>query len=123
MKTTAEEIRKAEEALKTSGIVNEKGNYDSEFKGYISGFGASLVQAGLLPTVIFYEADSEDAKKRKNLIVALKKMLGIDAGQLARFILERGKANDQPFINKVAQAMVALKLALRMYNKIEKNNG
>ena len=122
MKTTAEEIRKAEEALKTSGIVNN-GNYDSVFKGYISGFGASLVQAGLLPTVIFYESGSDEARDRKNLVDALKVMLGINTEQLARFILERGMANDQTFINKVAQAMVALKLALRMNNKIEKNNG
>ncbi len=122
MKTTAEEIRKAQEALKTSGIVNN-GNYDSVFKGYISGFGASLVQAGLLSTVIFYESGSDEARDRKNLVDALKVMLGINTEQLARFILERGMANDQTFINKVAQAMVALKLALRMYNKIEKNYG
>ena len=117
MKTTAAEIKKAQEALMASKIVNEKGFYDSVFKGYISGFGASLVQAGLLPTVIFYESGSDEAKDRKNLIDALKMMLDINTEQLSRFILERGKANDQAFINKVAQAMVALKLALRMYNK------
>lgn len=116
MKTTAEEIKKAQEALLKSKIVNE-GVYKSVFKGYISGFGASLVQAGLLPTVIFYEAESSEAKERHYLIGALKTMLGINAEQLSRYILEKDKANDQTFINDVAKAMVALKLALRMYNK------
>ena len=116
MKTTAEEIKKAQEALVKSNIVNG-GTYKSVFKGYISGFGASLVQAGLLPTVIFYEADSLEAKERKFLIDALKTLMGIETDKLARYILEKGKANDQTFIKDVTQAMVAMKLALRMYNK------
>ena len=116
MKTTVEEIKKAQEALVESKIVND-GTYKSVFKGYISGFGASLVQAGLLPTVIFYEAESSEAQERNFLINALKTILGIKADKLARYILEKGKANDQTFIKDVAQAMVAMKLALRMYNK------
>ena len=53
MKTTAEDISLAKNALESSHIIRN-GQYQSVFGGYISSFGASLVQAGLLPTIIFF---------------------------------------------------------------------
>lgn len=117
MKTSAKEISKAQQALKDSGIVNGQGEYKSVFGGYISSFGASLVQAGLLPTVIFYENKDAEAKERYKVIEALKKMLNINANQLAVYLLKEKKSDDRKFISDVANGMVALKLALRMYKE------
>lgn len=125
MKTSAQEIDKAQKALKDSGIVNSDGKYKSVFSGYISSFGASLVQAGLLPTVIFYENKDSEAKERYKVIEALKKMLGINSKQLSVYLLSNHKSDDNAFNRQVADAMVALKLALRIYEeeKGDKKNG
>ncbi len=123
MKTSAQEIAKAQKALKDSGIVSANGDYKSVFGGYVSSFGASLVQAGLLPTVIFYENKESEAKERYKVIVALKQMLGINTEKLAAYLLANNKSDNQAFISQVADAMVAVKLALRMYNKKEEKDG
>lgn len=124
MKTTAEEISKAQNALKQSGIVDNSNLYDPVFSGYISSFGASLVQAGLLPTIIFYENDKSDATDRPLTIKALKIMMGIDeATSMTAFIMEQSsnsnlrRCDDHSFLSSVVRNMTALKLALRMYKK------
>jgi len=50
-------IPKAIQAIKNSGI--EKASVvKKEYKGYISSMGASIIQAGLLATLAFYQNDS-----------------------------------------------------------------
>lgn len=119
MKITAQEIAKAQSALKQNGIVSKDGCYSKEFNGYISSFGASLVQAGLLPTIIFFENEDASTDKDRFLVIsALKQLLEIaDKQSMAKIIIEENKANDQVFLNEVARAMTAMKLALRMYKK------
>lgn len=122
MKTTAEEILKAKKALEDSRIVVD-GNYDSVFNGYISSFGASLVQAGLLPTIIFFENEKSAAKDRPKVIVALKMLLGISNDKMTNYIISKEanssirRCDDPLFVKNVVQAMTAMKLALRMFNK------
>jgi len=131
MKTTAQEIESAKRAIIDCHIVNEQNKtYPSEFNGYISSFGASLVQAGLLPTIIFFEnSDSNAEEDRTKVISALKKMLGIaDNTNMANYILSKDnnapirRCDDPAYINKVVQAMTAMKLALRMFNKKNDNH-
>ena len=118
MKITSNEIAKAKDALTEQGIVSPDGKFDSVFNGYISSFGASLVQAGLLPTIIFFENEDSAAQERYRIIRALKQVLDIETqATLAEYIIQEELANDQPFINQVARAMTAMKLALRMYKK------
>ena len=119
MKTTADEIARARRALEQSGVIDNQQGYESVFGGYISGFGASLVQAGILPTVIFYENTDAEAKERYKVIQALKLMLNIEAEQLALYIITNELRDDVCFLDQVTRAMVALKLALRMYKKKE----
>ncbi len=130
MKTTAEEIERAMKALKNSNIVLKDGSYPANYNGYISSFGASLSQAGLLPTIIFFERkDSGAEEDRTKVVSALKMMMGIEGNQkMACYILEKQKENglrhcdDPAFISDVVRNMVALKLALRMFvPKNEKN--
>lgn len=131
MKTTAEEIEKAKQALLESNIVDRNSNsYPDPFNGYISSFGASLVQAGLLPTIIFFERQDQGAEEKRDLVIkALKIMMGINVnGQMASYILgKEGNATlrrceDPAFVDKVVQNMTAMKLALRMFNKKSNND-
>lgn len=121
MKITSDEIIKAQAALTSSHIVNND-RYDSKFAGYISSFAASLTQSGLLATVIAYENTDSQAEKRPQVIAALKTMLDIESSKLAFYILEGNKADDSQFIAKVERAMVALKIALRLYKKVDKKD-
>lgn len=118
-------------------IVQTDGLFDNRFKGYISSFGASIVQSGLLPTVIFFEQSSDKAEKRDLIILALKRILNeyysynID-GKLYRYILEHfhpvnennqqnnNHDNYHAFEEDVTICMVAMKLALRMYQSDKK---
>ena len=131
MKTTAQEIQKAKEALIQSHIVNDMNKtYPSTFNGYISSFGASLVLAGLLPTVVFFERpDSGAEEERDKVINALKKMMDIaDNVKMAAYILEKEndksirRCDDPVFVKLVVQNMTAMKLALRLFEKQKENN-
>ena len=128
MKINSELISKADEALKNTEIVNEQGNYDNRFKGYISSFGASVVQSGLLPTVIFYEKEeSGEAKDRPKVVEALVHILNnrnnnMVGSKLSTYIIRNGNSCGNEFIEEVTNCMVAMKLALRMYHSIKKNN-
>lgn len=118
MRITFEEITKAQKVLADNKIV-VCGKYNKEFNGYISSFGASLVHAGLLPTVIFFENKDSSAEKDRHFVIsALKQMLGIDSSvAMSKYIIEKKKVNDQVLVDKVTRAMTAMKLALRMYEK------
>lgn len=121
MKINSTTIEKACTALETAKIVNSGGEYQDVFKGYISSFGASIAQAGLLPTVIFYENKSDSAQDRTKLIDALIEMLPQNMKpadkMLAKYIILNNKADDRIYVKTVTDAMVALKLALRMYSE------
>lgn len=128
MKIDASLINNADSAIKKAEIVNAQGLYDKVFKGYISSFGASITQAGLIPTIIFFEAKSEQAKDRPKVIDALKLMLDDEyqVDSLAKYLLtkrkdgeESFKAEERQLLKKITTAMVAIKLALRMYKEKE----
>ncbi|MCS6935780.1 MAG: type III-B CRISPR module-associated protein Cmr5 [Chitinophagales bacterium] len=96
----------------------------SEFNGYISSFGASIISAGLLPTVIFY-SQKGDSNERQKIIAALEEILrkhDYENINLLNKTIELFKAdNQQDKINrlteKISDAAIALKLAIRIFPK------
>ncbi len=113
-----------------------------QFKGYISSFGASIIQAGLLPTLAFY-SDANKAKgdrsmlipaliwildKNKNLkpdesvitaldiIVKDEKKLPDQMNILFNWLL---KQNSEMLRKELMDAAIALKLALRTFKEID----
>ena len=131
MKIDSSIIIKANAAIEDAKIINN-GQYDKVFKGYISSFGASIAQAGLLPTLIFYENKSDKASERPKVVSALKKMLPEEyqVDSLARFLLEKKKedakkykSEEKKLLKLVTNAMVAIKLALRMYEEKKDREG
>lgn len=126
-------IEKAYDAIKNVGIVNKDGEYDKVFKGYISSFGASIAQAGLIPTIIFYESESDQAKDRPKVVKALMQLLDQEyqVMSLAQCLLRKrdnkGKEDyekeEKQLLKKMTVAIVAIKLALRLYKeKKQKDN-
>ena len=99
---------------------------DKEFNGYISSFGASVIAAGILPSVIFFSQKGDSASDRNLIIDCIedlmkkKHYIRADDGLLKKIkiLIE---TNDRAELNrlteKIGQAAIALKLAIRTFPK------
>lgn len=135
-------------ALETVGIANVKGEVSKVNEGYINAMGPSIIQSGLLPTLIFYNKSKKEGnntegepclwlkalyymhlpeEERKGIswkelppTALIKKIIDGKDGSLER-IAER--ANIKKWESKLLKYIVALKLALRTFEiKEDKEN-
>ena len=98
-------IPKALSAIENLEIA-KNGEVAKQFNGYIASFGASIRQAGLIPTVLFYEnANSNAEKEREKVVKAIKEIIHPDE------LSNKNRA-------KVEYAAAALKLAIRTYKLV-----
>ena len=112
----------------------EKDKVKSQFKGYISSFGAAIIQTGLIPAVAFYSVKAGAEEDRNKVIDAIWEILqqneqaSIDpnARNLLHFLVEQYReGKDLSAIkSKIMDATTALKLAVRTFQieKEEKNS-
>lgn len=111
----------------------EKDGIASGYQSAISGFGASLLQMGLLPTISVYEDEGSDAAiVRKNILrVLVKIVLHKDSRFSAKdrlhnstnSLIKRIANDDFPqneFKESLIKASIAFKLAIRTY-KLKKS--
>ena len=127
MKNTEKMIPAALESVPGCHILNADGTVPKEMNGYISSFGASVISAGLLPTLIFFSQKGE-SRERNKIIAALEyilkkhypALLGANDSLLVN-IEQCIKSNDSytldKFSDKLSKAAVALKLAIRTFPK------
>jgi CRISPR-associated protein Cmr5 len=110
----------------------------NEYKGYIDGFGAAIVQNGLLPAVVFFENSRGDdsagsgstAENRKKLLGAVLQVIrenknressGAEkSGSLYDYIIRSMNDPENPgdikiLRREVTEAAAAVKLALRTF--------
>jgi len=98
-------IAVAKKELADSGTTIPK-----EYNGYISSFGASVSQAGLLSSVAFFENKNANAQQdRTKLMKAIALLIGHD-GALIDYVTKHPKDKE-----KILDAAVALKLAIRTF--------
>lgn len=116
-------IKAAQQALLDSGIVKE-GSYPKAYKGYISSLAASIVQSGLIPALSIYEGDNEEGSSsaennRAFLIYAIvltlfsKNKLHSNDHLLSDYVI--GRKDTSSLLRDINQALIALKLAIRIY--------
>lgn len=116
-------IKAAQQALLDSGIVKE-GSYPKAFKGYISSLAASIVQSGLIPALSIFEGDDEEGSSsaennRAFLIYAIvltlfsKNKLPSKNHLLSDYVIGRKDASS--LLRDINKALIALKLAIRIY--------
>lgn len=129
MKVKSDLIKRANDALISCEIV-VNGEYSREFSGYIPSFGASIIQSGLLPTLLFFEDKESDAKERSKVVQAITMVLFKNGNftndkkedvSIAEELLKDSR-KEKAILKEVTEAAVALKLALRMYKRKEKDN-
>jgi CRISPR/Cas system CMR-associated protein Cmr5 small subunit len=121
----AEELRNKD---KNNGYINE---INTEFNGYISSFGSSIISAGLLPTIIFFSQKGDSASERHRIIRALEVILktsyNLDPGfnllkEVKRIYKTQtiNQAEVNRLTDKILDAAIALKLAIRTFEKSKK---
>ena len=107
-KRIEEYIPKALKAI-TDLKIADNGEVPKQFNGYISSFGASIRQAGLLATVLFYGEKGGAEEDRQNVVKAIEKIIAKDIQQ---------NIKDKKLKSEVEDAAVALKLAIRTYKLV-----
>ncbi len=95
-----------------------------EYKGYISSFGPSVIQSGLLPTIMFYENSKSTEKNGKkeilNILSGILKKTGkykMTPNSLKELTMDKikNKAEYADLVNDVLDAYTALKLSMRTF--------
>jgi CRISPR-associated protein Cmr5 len=135
-----------EAAKKFITMDNEQLSVPKQFKGYISSFGASVIQSGLMPTLAFY-SDAKKAKGDRSLLVPalidilfrkgiyptndeVQKKLDVlekDKDKDLKphihiffdWLLENNKENHEKLRKELMDASIALKLALRTFREVD----
>ena len=68
-------------------IANNAGEVPNEFNGYISSFGAQVIQSGLAPAVVFFEdKDANSNEDRGKIIKAIMQIMGLTRGSMYNHI-------------------------------------
>ena len=94
-----------------------------EFKGYVSSFGASIVQTGLLATIAFYANTNANTKEQRDLVPAaiysilIKDGLDTSKGNYKNLFEYVADNNTKIVKDKICDAMISLKLALRSFER------
>lgn len=95
-----------------------------EYNGYISSFGASIVQSGLIACVAFFENDNSNSNRDRkkipklifNTIVKYKEIKNDQHVSLLKYVLEEDKNHR---LNSVKQEIIdsatAVKLSMRVF--------
>ena len=144
-------IPRAIEVIDKVDIANSKGEVNSKFKGYIASFGSSIVLSGLLPSISFYtdtssiNGDPTPGQNRNLLLKAITLLLDPNnPSDLMDHVLKKSLNNpatspknadveitmadldiDQLEIlqDDIFDAALALKMALRTFKLVTKNEG
>jgi CRISPR-associated protein Cmr5 len=114
---------------------NYKNGFPKEMKGDISSFGASIVQAGLLPSVLFFSegdltkkaqnADDGTKIRRARVMQMIFETMGKTATHEQKrplFDFVRLNLNKTDVLNDITEAALALKLAFRAFHFDEKSD-
>lgn len=116
-------------AIDTCILKGKNTGIPKEYKGYISSFGAGIIQAGLLPIICFYEREESGAARDRSLLVKaiyyiLKNKDKTDSFEevknnekLKDYLINY--ADKEEIKEDIINASIALKLALRTYSFID----
>ncbi len=98
-------------------LTNDKGQIPSEYNGYISSFGASVIQSGLVPAVAFYSNESSKSDQdKKKLLIAITKLMKIEKS-LLNYVCDNDNSKTK---NWIIDITTAIKLAIRTYELTKK---
>ena len=92
------------------------GTISSSYNGYISSFGASIIQSGLLPTLALFENTDATTKENKEYLshIIVQVLTGKEEDRsLLHYALNK---NEAVITEQILDISVALKLSIRTFN-------
>jgi CRISPR-associated protein Cmr5 len=105
------------EALEVLHTHYPEGVIPSAYNGYISAFGASIVQSGLTPTLALFENNNADTKEDKRILSQdILRILAPEHADdsLLRYVIY-SKEDEKRLKQKILDISVALKLSIRTF--------
>ncbi len=96
------------------------GEIPSSYNGYISSFGASIVQSGLNPTLALFENKNASAKEDKNLLTKIILQILDDEERndsLLNYVLMQNN-QEEILKQKIIDIAVAIKLSIRTFKLV-----
>ncbi|MBL0709337.1 MAG: hypothetical protein JJW00_09830 [Sulfurimonas sp.] len=107
------------DAMKVLNDTFQSGVFPSSYNGYISSFGASVMQSGLLPTLAIFENQDAKTKEKKELLTTIILSI-LDANHSKETLLEyvlTSKEDKRYLKQKIMDISIAVKLSLRTFKK------
>lgn len=107
-------------AIKVLDETFNEGIIPSAYNGYISSFGASIMQSGLKPTLALFEnKDAATKEDKEYLTKIILKILNGEDGSLLRYVLN--SKDDETYLKeKILDISIAIKLSIRTF-KLKKD--
>lgn len=133
-------VPKAIELVEKEFRAKDKGGVPKELKGYISSFGASIIQSGLIPAVAFYEraetSKTDDvAINRRKLMRVIGNLIGYDLKSkelkaeenpkddiLLEELMKNNETDAKIKKKDIINASIAVKLAIRVFKQLDKTS-
>jgi len=118
MKRVEQYIPKAIEVLEAKF---PDGEIPKAYNGYISTFGASIIQAGLKPTLALFENNQANTIKDRTILTkTILKILDSNTQEtsLLRYVINRNQ-NEDLLKKRIIDIAIAIKLAIRTFKLIE----
>lgn len=115
--------QKISKAMNVLDLTFKDGVIPSSYNGYISSFGASIIQSGLEPTLALFENENASTLEKKQLLPKL--ILNIldentTETSLLKYVLNR--PNEKQYLKReILDIAIAIKLCIRTF-KLEKPN-
>ncbi|KLE02183.1 type III-B CRISPR module-associated protein Cmr5 [Aliarcobacter butzleri] len=104
------------EAIKVLNASFSDGIIPKAYNGYISSFGASIVQSGLKPTLALFENKNAQTKEDKSYLskLILKILPNTQGESLLYYVLEN-QAKEELLKEEIIDIAIALKLSIRTF--------
>jgi hypothetical protein len=123
MKIKTKTLQSAIEFLRTdgNGIVKDV-KIKSTYKGYVSAFGGSIVQSGIAPACVAFLGDENKKLVVEAIYNICRNTHGVTSythNSLSIRNDQNGDISSKLFRNHMAEAAVALKLAMRTYEFVK----
>lgn len=110
------------EAIRVLDEEFSDGKIPSAYNGYISSFGASIIQSGLKPTLALFENKNASTKENKEFLTKIiLKVLdkNYKGNSLLKYVLEKG--NEAILKDKITDISIAIKLSIRTFELKKKD--
>jgi len=94
---------------------SQNGVIDKKYQGYLASFGPSVISSGLLQTVMFYGGDNDKKRVNELLFKLIKDDIDSSHSSMVEMLNENNNYKNYTVKNKILEANIACKLAIRTF--------